>query len=60
MSADALGLLKLAMTEQQLSARGFYKIMRVARTIANLAQSHLMERHHMAEALAYRTMPLLA
>ena len=43
-----------------LTARGFHRALRVARTIANLAQSVIVDRPHLAEALAYRTMPLLA
>jgi magnesium chelatase family protein len=46
--------------KRQLSARGFYKVIRVARTIANLGQSKQVGREEVAEALAYRMMPLLA
>ena len=53
-------LLKSALDKQKLSARGFHKVLRVARTIADLDQSETIARHHLAEALAYRTMPLLA
>jgi magnesium chelatase family protein len=43
-----------------LTARGFHRVLLVARTIANLAQSVTVDRPNLAEALAYRTMPLLA
>ena len=39
LSAEAAELLRLAVEKQQLSARGFYKVIRVARTIVNLGQS---------------------
>jgi magnesium chelatase family protein len=60
MSADARALLTLALDKQSLSARGFHKVIRVARTIANLQQIAQIDRPHLAEALAYRSMPLLA
>ena len=58
--ADAAELLRLAVEKRQLSVRGFYKVIRVARTIANLGQSKQVGREEVAEALAYRMMRLLA
>ena len=60
LSASARQLLELAVEKQALTARGFHRVLRVARTITNLAQSVTVDRPHLAEALAYRTMPLLA
>ena len=60
LSADTAELLRLAVEKRQLSASGFYKVIRVARTIANLGQSKQVRREEVAEALAYRMMPLLA
>lgn len=60
LDADGEALLKLALEQQKLSARGFHKVLRVARTVADLEQSAPIKRHHLAEALAYRSMPLLA
>ena len=57
---DARKLLELAIDRQSLSARGFNRVLRVARTIANLDGSSKVARPHLAEALAYRAMPLLA
>jgi len=59
-SADAKSLLEKAIETQSLSARGYHRVLRVARTIADLERSKAIERQHLAEALAYRAMPLLA
>ena len=59
LSAEAAELLRLAVEKQQLLGRDFYRVIRVARTIANLGQSQQVEREGVAEALAYRMMPLL-
>ncbi len=59
-SGDAKSLLEKAIETQSLSARGFHRVLRVARTIADLERSSDIQRQHLAEALAYRAMPLLA
>ena len=53
---DAAGrdLLALAAAQMKLSARGYTRILRVARTIADLAGSETVGRMHVAEALSYR------
>lgn len=56
----ARDLLKTALEQQQLSARAYHKIMRVARTIADLDDNEMVTCAHLAEALAYRAMPLFA
>jgi magnesium chelatase family protein len=53
---DAAGaeLLRTAATSLGLSARGFHRTLRVARTLADLDGSDDLKRVHVAEALSYR------
>jgi magnesium chelatase family protein len=51
--ADRL-LLQQAMEHLQLSARAYHRILRVARTIADLAGNLTIERTHISEAINYR------
>jgi magnesium chelatase family protein len=54
MSAAATQLLQQAAARLDLSARSWHRIMKVARTIADLAGSVGTEKQHLAEALQYR------
>jgi magnesium chelatase family protein len=47
-------LMRSAMRQLQLSARSYHRILKLARTIADLAGEETIRSHHLAEALQYR------
>jgi magnesium chelatase family protein len=47
-------LMRAAMTQLNLSARGYHRVLKLARTIADLAGSEEIQSVHLAEALQYR------
>lgn len=51
---ETLTFLEQAVNVYQLSARGYHRIIKVARTIADLEKSEQICKHHAAEALQYR------
>ena len=51
-----LRLLRDAADAMQLSARGYHRVLKVARTIAGLDGADTIGRPHLAEALAYRAL----
>lgn len=51
---QAAALIKQAVSHFQLSARAYYRILKLSRTIADLAGAAQIETSHIAEALQYR------
>ncbi len=49
-------LLKQAMSRMNLSARAYDRILKVARTIADMDESNDIREHHLAEAINYRNL----
>jgi magnesium chelatase family protein len=54
--AQGLKLLRDASETMRLSARGYHRVLRVARTLADLDGTEKIGRLHLAEALSYRAL----
>jgi magnesium chelatase family protein len=51
---DGQTLIRSAMRQMHLSARAYHRVLKVSRTIADLADVGVIQTHHLAEALQYR------
>lgn len=54
LSPECLSLLRMAVEKLQLSARGYHRTIKLARTIADLSDAETLLPDHIAEALQYR------
>jgi magnesium chelatase family protein len=54
LQAEGQSLMRSAMSQLQLSARAYHRILKLSRTIADLAGSDEIQSTHLAEALQYR------
>ena len=59
LSPECRSLLQQVFTRMHLSARGYQRIRKVARTIADLEGREQIEPRHLSEAIRYRSLPLL-
>jgi len=54
LGAEGSALIKSAMSQMQLTARAYHRVLKLARTIADLAEAAQIAPNHLAEALQYR------
>jgi len=56
LNAACQNLIRTAISKLNLSARAYDRILKVSRTIADLATSKKVEPEHLAEAIQYRSL----
>jgi magnesium chelatase family protein len=54
LSSEVLAFLRQAVVQMHLSARSYYRVIKLGRTIADLSEQEQMSIQHVAEALQYR------
>jgi magnesium chelatase family protein len=54
LSSECLALLRQAISQMNLSARAYFRVIKISRTIADLAGEKEIKSNHIAEALQYR------
>ena len=54
LDATSQSLMRSAMSQMQLSARAYHRVLKLSRTIADLAGEAKISPQHLAEALQYR------
>ena len=58
LSGAGRDFMKLMSERAKLSARGYYRVLKVARTIADMEEAKNIEKQHIAESLSYRRISL--
>jgi magnesium chelatase family protein len=56
LTLEAEQTIKMAFEKLNLSMRGYHKILKIGRTIADLCESEMIEKAHIREAIMYRTL----
>lgn len=56
LTPEAEQIMKVAFDRLHLSMRGYHKVLKIARTIADLQSSNVIERAHIQEAIMYRSL----
>ncbi|HOJ39054.1 MAG TPA: magnesium chelatase, partial [bacterium] len=56
LTEEARSLLEQALTQMHFSGRAYDKIRKIARTIADLDGSEIIQPHHLSEAIQYRSL----
>ena len=54
---EGINLMRAAVRQMDLSARSYHRVLKLSRTIADLAGEPQLGTHHLAEALQYRPRP---